>query len=86
MRLGKATNGDVFALAKIAGHSSITITQRYVHTQADTIDGSFTRAIQAQGDAAKDTAVGTRRLGVGTKQAQSRERPIDHRQANALRY
>jgi integrase len=47
-RLGKATNGDVFALARIAGHSSITITQRYVHTQADTIEGIFARAIRTQ--------------------------------------
>lgn len=28
---------DVFTLARIAGHSSITITQRYVHPQADSI-------------------------------------------------
>jgi integrase len=58
-RLGKSTNGDVFALARIAGHSSITITQRYVHTQADTIDGIFTRAVEAKQEKA--------RLGVGTK-------------------
>jgi integrase len=32
-RLAEATNGDVFALARIAGHCTITITQRYVHTQ-----------------------------------------------------
>jgi integrase len=58
-RLGKATNGDVFALARIAGHSSITITQRYVHPQADTIDGIFTRAVEAKQEKG--------RLGVGTK-------------------
>ena len=40
-RLAKATNGDVFALARIARHSSITITQRYVHPEADTIEGSL---------------------------------------------
>jgi integrase len=65
-RLGKATNGDVFALARIAGHSSITITQRYVHTQADTIEGIFSRAVEAQAAAAKATAKRTKRLGVGT--------------------
>jgi integrase len=32
---------DAFTLAKIAGHSSITITQRYVHAQADAIDRAF---------------------------------------------
>ena len=42
-RLGKAARGDVFALAKIAGHSSITITQKYVHPEADTIDEVFSR-------------------------------------------
>lgn len=34
---------DAFTLAKIAGHSSITITQRYVHPQADAIERAFAR-------------------------------------------
>ena len=42
-RLGKAARGDVFALAKIAGHSSITITQRYVHPEKETIGEVFSR-------------------------------------------
>jgi integrase len=41
-RLGEKAGGDVFALARIAGHSSITVTQRYVHPQADTINRIFT--------------------------------------------
>jgi hypothetical protein len=36
--------GDVFARAEIAGHSTITITQRYVHPQAETVDQVFSRA------------------------------------------
>jgi integrase len=32
---------DAFTLARIAGHSSITITQRYVHPQADAIERAF---------------------------------------------
>jgi len=40
-RLGEAAGGDVFVLARIAGHSSITITQRYVHPQADAINRVF---------------------------------------------
>jgi integrase len=32
---------DVFTLARIAGHSSITITQRYIHPQADAIERAF---------------------------------------------
>jgi len=32
---------DALTLARIAGHSSITITQRYIHPQADAIEGAF---------------------------------------------
>jgi hypothetical protein len=32
---------DVFTLARIAGHISIAITQRYVHLQADAIERTF---------------------------------------------
>ena len=32
---------DVFTLARIAGHSSITITQRYVHPQSDAVERAF---------------------------------------------
>ncbi len=42
-RLAKAAGGDVFALAKIAGHSSITVSQKYVHPEAETIDKVFSR-------------------------------------------
>jgi integrase len=34
---------DAFTLARIAGHSSITITQRYCHPQADAVEAAFTR-------------------------------------------
>jgi integrase len=37
--LGKCC--DLFTLARIAGHSSIVITQRYVHPQADAIERAF---------------------------------------------
>jgi integrase len=45
-RLGEKAGGDVFALARIAGHSSITVTQRYVHPQADTINRIFTAQLR----------------------------------------
>lgn len=32
---------DAFTLARIAGHSSITITQRYCHPQAEAIERAF---------------------------------------------
>lgn len=38
---------DVFTLARIAGHSSITITQRYVHPQADSIERAFQQTAKA---------------------------------------
>ena len=52
---------DVFTLARIAGHSSITITQRYVHPQADAVERAFT-AFGNLGAAGKP-----KKLGVGTK-------------------
>jgi integrase len=55
-RLGEKAGGNVFALASIAGHSSITVTQRYVHPQADTIDRIFSSRL----------LVGTK-LGTGKK-------------------
>jgi integrase len=42
-RLAKAAGGDVFALAKIAGHSSIVVSQKYVHPESETIDEVFRR-------------------------------------------
>jgi integrase len=34
---------DAFTLARIAGHSSITITQRYCHPQAEAIESAFAK-------------------------------------------
>lgn len=45
-RLGEQAGGDVFVLARIAGHSSITVTQRYVHPQADAIQRVFSSPLQ----------------------------------------
>jgi hypothetical protein len=36
---------DVFTLARTAGHSSITITQRYCHPQAHAVEAAFTRFV-----------------------------------------
>ena len=40
-RLGDAAGGNIFALAGIAGHSTIAVTQRYIHPQADAISRVF---------------------------------------------
>lgn len=38
-----APHCDAFTLARIAGHSSITITQRYCHPQADAVEAAFSK-------------------------------------------
>lgn len=48
-RLGEYVGGDVFALAYIAGHSSITVTQRYVHPQAAAINRVFSASLFSVG-------------------------------------
>ena len=55
-RLGEKAGGDVFVLARIAGHSSISVTQRYIHPQADAIGRVFGVSKTALG-----TVLGTRR-------------------------
>jgi len=57
---------DAFTLARIAGHSSITITQRYCHPQADAIERAFKKL------------AGGHRIGHIEKQPQIRstERPL----------
>src|SRR5262249_8529492 len=40
---------DAFTLARIAGHSSITVTQRYCHPQADAIERAFAKLPVAAG-------------------------------------
>jgi integrase len=40
-KLGERAGGDAFVLARIAGHSSITVTQRYIHPQPDAINRVF---------------------------------------------
>ena len=62
-RLGEKAGGNVFALASIAGHSSITVTQRYIHPQADAINRIF---------AASQLPVGTK-LGTTKKLATAKE-------------
>jgi len=57
---------DVYALAKIAGHSSIVITQRYIHEGADSVDRVFAKREQlrkALPSVTSATPVGTK---VGT--------------------
>jgi integrase len=58
-RLGEQAHGDVFVLARIAGHSSITVTQRYVHPQADAIQRVFTSGMGTNLGTAKAVRLGS---------------------------
>jgi integrase len=58
-RLGEA-GADAFTIMKIMGHSSITVSQRYVHPTPETMERAFD-ALQAQAEQAaeKSAAVAT---------------------------
>ncbi len=70
--LGEKAGGDVFVLARIAGHSSITVTQRYIHPQADAINRVF---------AASQSKVGTK---LGTHKATSNLKRSKRLQRDAI--
>jgi integrase len=53
--LGEKAGGDVFVLARIAGHSSITVTQRYIHPQADAISRVFASQVGTKLGTLKET-------------------------------
>jgi len=55
---------DAHTLARIAGHSGIVMTMRYVHPQADAIERAFA---MAHGKVSRKVPGSTHRLGVGTK-------------------
>jgi hypothetical protein len=64
-RLGEA-GADAFTIMKIAGHSSVTVSQRYVHPTPKGMERAFerlqelnaTKAEEARGEEAKVEAVG----------------------------
>lgn len=47
-RLAQA-GADAFTLARIAGHSSITITQRYIHPETEAVEAAFQKLVSTGG-------------------------------------
>jgi hypothetical protein len=47
-RLGEA-GADAFSIMKIAGHSSVTVSQRYVHPTPEGMDRAFDRLAEKYG-------------------------------------
>jgi integrase len=72
-RLGEKAGGDVFVLARIAGHSSISVTQRYIHPQADAINRVF---------GVPQTPLGTK---LGTVKNWKKKRALEVKEGMALK-
>jgi len=76
-RLGEAGN-DAFTIMRIAGHSSVTVSQRYVHPTPESLEKAFDR-LEAL-NAAKAETADARRVAVGAKSPQkSPQRKTDNR-------
>lgn len=69
---------DAFTLARIAGHSSITIAQRYCHPQAEAIERAFAqvaagRKVVTEGGHCQKQQEAGQRAGNGARPAESKE-------------
>jgi integrase len=63
---------DAFTIMKIAGHSSITISQRYVHPSPESVERAFEK-LEAANRPTPRKGVGIE-LGIGAKNGQRRNR------------
>lgn len=61
-RIAEGCNDDPFVVMKIAGHSSITITQRYIHPQAEAIGRVFA-SLATNGNGRKRSKKAQQRVG-----------------------
>ena len=65
--LGTKAGGDIFVLARIAGHSTISVTQRYIPTQADAISRVLAARLPRVG-----TKLGTERKSVRKQESRKK--------------
>jgi hypothetical protein len=63
---------DAFTIMKIAGHSSITISQRYVHPSPESVERAFEK-LEAANQPIPRKRVGIE-LGIGAKNGHRRNR------------
>ena len=73
-RLGKA-GGGVFTIIRVAGHSSITVSQRYVHPSPEALERAFERLETLNGRVAKALPEGSEIQRVPTIPPTSTELP-----------
>lgn len=73
-RLGEAGAG-AFEIMKIAGHSSVTISQRYVHPSPEAIERAFERLESFNAQAAKKAAKRKRQRRQGASRGQAKPVP-----------
>jgi hypothetical protein len=63
---------DAFTIMRIAGHSSITISQRYVHPSPESVERAFEK-LEGSNQPIPRKGVGIE-LGIGGKETNSRNR------------
>ena len=64
-RLG-ASGTDVFSIKKVAGHSSVTVSEKYVHPTPESLERAFERLDDYNARAVKSLPEGTKMLQVAT--------------------
>jgi len=86
-RLGES-GADAFTIMRIAGHSSVTVSQRYVHPSPESLERAFERldtmntSLRGVARATAKAAVGA--VGVATKSATVQKRKVQKNSSKLL--
>jgi len=64
-RLGETGEADAFTIMKVMGHSSVTVSQKYVHPTPDRMERAF-EALDAMNQILRGDKEAEEKLGVGT--------------------